>query len=83
MSEFVHKPFKSRVSVSHSPLALLDVSLTGYQRQTSRGLVFLVQVPQTGDFDVGLRPLTSEQGGGLHGYDIPPTCGLLHQGYWF
>ena len=40
MSEFVHMDFESRVLVSYSSLALLNVSSTGFQRQTPWGLIF-------------------------------------------
>ena len=50
--------FKSGVCVSHSPLALLEVSLGGLQSQTFWGLVFPGQDPQAGEPDVGLGPLT-------------------------
>ena len=39
---------KSGVSISHSPLALLDVNPTGFQSQAFWGLPFLVQDPQAG-----------------------------------
>lgn len=48
-------PFKSGVSVCHSPLALLKISTAGLQRQVFRGLIFLEQNPQAGKPDVGLR----------------------------
>ena len=60
------------------PLALLDVSPTGFQIQTLWGLVFSMQVTQAGGHSVGLRPE-----GGLCSCDILPTCGLSHQGYGF
>ena len=31
VNEYVHEPFKSTVSVSHSPLALLDINLAGFK----------------------------------------------------
>ena len=55
--EILHAPFKSRVSVSHSPLALWYVNPAHFQSQTFWGLTFLVQNPQAGEPDVGLWPL--------------------------
>lgn len=45
-NEYVQEPFESRVSVSYSPLVLLDVSATGFQSQMFWELVFLVQIPR-------------------------------------
>ena len=55
--EILCAPFKSGVSISHSPLGLPKVSPAGLQSQTFWGLIFLVQVPQAGDHDVGFRCL--------------------------
>lgn len=49
--------FKSRVSVSYSPLALLYSSPIGLQSQMVPELVFLVQDYQPGEPEVGLGPL--------------------------
>ena len=49
-----------RVLVSHSPLALPNLSLAGFQSQALWGLVFLVQVPWPGEHDVGLVSLTPQ-----------------------
>ena len=61
-SEFACEPFKSRVLVPHSPLALLDVSPAGFQSQILWELVYLVKVPKAEVPNVGLRPLTPEGG---------------------
>ena len=50
--------FKSGVSISHSPLARLEGSPARLQSQMFFGLDFLVQGPQAGEPDMGLRPLT-------------------------
>ena len=47
---------KSGVSLTYSPLALLNVSPTGLQRQMFWGLIFLAQDRWPGEADVGLRP---------------------------
>ena len=60
-SEFLHKLFKNRASVSHSLPSLPDVSPAGFQSQTLRELVFPVQVPQAGEPKVGLGPLTPQR----------------------
>jgi len=54
-------PCKGRVSVSHSPLALLKVSLTDLQSQAFWGLIFLVQGPQSGKTYVGVDHLFLEE----------------------
>lgn len=48
--------FKCRVSISHSPLALLKVRPVGLQGQIFWGLIFLVLDPQTGELMWGLDP---------------------------
>lgn len=58
VSEFVCVPFKSRVSVSYSPPVLPDVSPVDFQSQMLWAMVFLVQVSQTGELNVGLTPLS-------------------------
>lgn len=57
-SEFVHRPFKNRVLVSYSPLALLKLNPDDFQSQLLWGLVLLVQVSRSGLPDMGLEPLT-------------------------
>ena len=57
--EILCRPFKSGVSISRSPLALLKVSHAGLQSQTFWKLTFLVQDPQAWEPNVGLRLLTS------------------------
>ena len=56
-SEVSQVPLKSTASVLYSPLAVLNISPTGFQRQTLAGLVFAVQDPQAGGPDVRLRLL--------------------------
>ena len=51
-------PLESEASISQSPLELLKASPTGLQSQMFWGLIFLLQNLQTGQTDVGLRPLT-------------------------
>lgn len=55
--KFVHKPFKTRASVPHSPLALSDMSSTGSSKPDVVGSIFLVQVSQVGEPRVRLKPL--------------------------
>ena len=55
--EWMNVYARSRVPDSHSPSALLNESLTGFQIQVSWGLVFPMHVPQAGEPDVRLRPL--------------------------
>ena len=54
--EFCMCPLRAE-SVSKSPPALLNTSSTGFQSQTFWGLPFLVQDPQAGEPNVGVRPL--------------------------
>lgn len=58
---FLHVLFKSRVSVSYSPLALPHTSAAGLQNQAFWGLVFMVQDSQAREPDTGLQPLTFGQ----------------------
>ena len=58
MCEILHVPFKTRVSVSYSPLAVLYASPTGLENQTFSGLIFLMQNRQAGEPNVGLGLLT-------------------------
>ena len=69
-SEFVHKPFKSRVLVSHSPLALPDISPTGFQSYILWKIIFLVQDPRIGSPTWSLDP--SLLGGTPAAGDISP-----------
>ena len=69
MYEILCGPFKSGVSISHSPLTLPKVRPDGFQSQTFWGLIFMVQNPQAGEPSVGL---------GSHApcnYNYPPICG--------
>lgn len=52
------EPFKSRLSVPHTFLGLLDISLISFQNQTFWGLLSASQVPKIGVPDVGHKPLT-------------------------
>ena len=61
-SEFVSVPFKSGVSVSVSPLALLELSPIDFQSQQLWGLIFLVQVPRVGMLNTGLEPFAPQEG---------------------
>ena len=56
--EILCAPFKSGVSVSHSPLAFPKLIPTGLQSQMFCGLIFQVQDPWTWEPDAGLRSLT-------------------------
>lgn len=51
------EPFKSEVSVSYSPLALLNVSPTVFQSQRFWGFSFPVQVPCAGGPRWGSDPI--------------------------
>lgn len=55
--EILPASFKSGVSLSSSPLALLFASPTGLQSQMFRELIFLTQGPQTGEPNLGLSTL--------------------------
>lgn len=57
-SKVLCAPFKRGISISPSPLGFQKVSAAGLCSQTFWGLIFLVQQPQAGAPDVGLRPLT-------------------------
>ena len=58
MREVLRAPFKSGVSVSPSPVGLLKLRPMGLQSEVLWGLIFLVQNPQAGETDGGLRALT-------------------------
>ena len=73
-SEFVHNPFKIRVSVSPTPPALQDVSPTSFQSQLLWRFIFLVQVLQAGDPDVGLRSLGPQWGPLWLWYSLLLSC---------
>ena len=67
---FVHKPYKSRVLISHSPLAFLGILSIGFQSQILWKIIFLVQ-----DMELAkhLDPLLLK---GISAVcDISPTCG--------
>lgn len=56
----VCKPFSSRILVSYSSLALLNISLADFQSQMLWGLIFSVLDPWDGEPSVGLRALTPQ-----------------------
>ena len=53
-------PFKSEVSVSPSPVGLVLLITADLQSRLLSGLVFVVQDPEAGEPDVGLRTLLWE-----------------------
>lgn len=74
VSKIVCVPFKSGVSVSYCPLALLDKSPVVSKATYYGGSSFL-QILWAVEFNVGHRPFVLQEG--LCGCDTPPTCGLL------
>ena len=60
VSEFLHEPFKSKVSFSYKTLALLDVSLTGFQSQMLWGFIFPEQLSWAGETDVGFGAVSPQ-----------------------
>ena len=60
-SEFVYKPFKSWVSVSHSPSALLEISSTGFKARHSGGSSFQCRYSWRGA-ELGAWALSSSGG---------------------
>lgn len=73
-------PLRAKSQFPTCPLTRLsDISHhkpTGFQSQTLWVLVFPVQVFWAVEPNVGFGPFAPQ---GLFGYEIPPTCGLLHQ----
>ena len=67
-------PFESKVSISPSPVGLLQLSPIGLQSQMLWGLVFLVPDPQAGEPDMELRTLIPV-GEPLQS-NYSPVCGL-------
>ena len=63
-SKFVCEPCKNKLLISHSPVALLDISPTGFQSRMLWWLIFPGQDPWSGEPEMGLSP----QGG-------PPQLG--------
>ena len=57
--ESLYALFKSRLSVSPSPMELLHTSPAGPQSQMPQGLLLPMPDPQAWEPDVGLRTLTS------------------------
>lgn len=55
------EPFKRSISVSYSPLGLLDVSPVGVQSQMFWGFISLLQFPRIGVLDVGYEPLSPQE----------------------
>lgn len=58
---FCTNPLRA-VSVTHKTPALPEVSLNDFQSQTLCRLIFLVRVSWSGEFSVGLGPLTPQKG---------------------
>lgn len=58
INESEHEPFKSRLSIPHRLLGILDVSFVGFQSQVFCGLISLVQVPRIGVPNAGHKSLT-------------------------
>ena len=56
--EILCAPFKNEVSISPSPVGLLQLSPAGFQSQMLWGFIFLVLDPWAGEPDMGLRTLT-------------------------
>ena len=61
MGEFVQKSFKWNLTFPQ-PSGSLDVSPSGFQDETLWRLIFLLQVPQVGEFDIRLGPLIPQGG---------------------
>ena len=80
VSEFVCVSCKREVLASYSRSAALDISPTGFQSQMLWGLVFLVQIPWTGEPDVGLRLLTCP--GGPSQLGCPSHLWIAMWGLW-
>lgn len=72
-------PLKSGVSVSYSPLALLELNCTNFQRQTLWELIFSVQILRVGGAQYGAW-FPRFSGRTFYAFDIPSTCGSLCQG---
>lgn len=78
MSESVHKPFTSAVSVLYSLSGVLDLSPVVFRSQTFWGLISLVHVPRVRVLAGGVTPLAPRE--------KLPLCqsardwGLLHWG---
>lgn len=73
VNEFLHEPFESGVSISNSPLALLDINPAGFQNKISWGFIFPGMSP-------GRRLLMESSNhllfGRIHEFVIsPPACG--------
>ena len=77
--EILFAPFKSDTSISPRPVGLPKLSPTGLQSQMLWGIIFLVQDPQAGEPNVGLRTLTP-LGEPLR-YNYSPGFGPPTQGY--
>ena len=54
--EILHEPFKSGISISHSPLTLLNTNSAGFQSQMFKHFISQSR-PWTGESDMGLGPL--------------------------
>lgn len=80
--KFVHEPSKSKICIPYSPMVLLNLSLIGFQSQTFRELLSLVQIPRAEVPDVGHKLLTPQ--GENPYFEIPPSCGSPYHtwGFW-
>ena len=72
-------PSNSGVSVSPSPVEVLQSNPTGLQSQILWGLLFPLLGPQAGKPDIGLRTFTSV---GELWYNCFPVCGSPTQRVW-
>lgn len=82
ISESVHKPFKTRISVPYISIALLDISFVDFQIQMFWGLVCLVRVPRIVVLDVEHKPLTPH-GKALYLWDLSWLWGIMPGvGFW-
>ena len=73
-------PCKSGVSVSPSPVEVLQSNPTSLQSLILLEFLFLLLDPQVGKPDVGLRTFTPV--GGLLWYKCPPVCESPTQQLW-
>lgn len=75
MSGFVHKLFKSRISVSYSSMILLVLILVDFQKTEVLGAYLLCQSPEPGCLmGGGTVPLLLK--GEFCIFVIPPDCGV-------
>lgn len=57
----LHARLKSGISVPHSPVGLLNISLIGFQSQTFGGLTSPVKVPRVVMLGVGHEPFVAQR----------------------